>query len=60
MRRLSYLDENFQSQFSRNTRDIFAPLANRLGVWHLKWELEDLSLRYLEPDQYRSIAKQLE
>ncbi|OOY51830.1 GTP diphosphokinase [Solemya velum gill symbiont] len=60
MRRLSHLDENYQSQFSRNTRDIFAPLANRLGVWQLKWELEDLSLRYLEPEQYRSIAKQLE
>src|SRR5688500_9588230 len=35
------------------TRDIFAPLANRLGVWHVKWELEDLAFRILEPDMYR-------
>ena len=41
-------------------RDIFAPLANRLGVWHLKWELEDLSFRILEPETYRTIARQLD
>ncbi|HWW79482.1 MAG TPA: bifunctional (p)ppGpp synthetase/guanosine-3',5'-bis(diphosphate) 3'-pyrophosphohydrolase [Steroidobacteraceae bacterium] len=40
-------------------RAIFAPLANRLGVWQLKWELEDLAFRYLEPDDYRSIAAEL-
>jgi len=38
------------------TRDIHAPLANRLGIWQLKWELEDLAFRYLEPDTYRRIA----
>jgi len=38
------------------TRDIFAPLANRLGIWRLKWELEDLAFRILEPDTYREIA----
>jgi GTP pyrophosphokinase len=37
-------------------REIFAPLANRLGVWQLKWELEDLAFRYLEPEEYRRIA----
>src|SRR5690606_20554479 len=42
------------------TRDIFAPLANRLGVWQLKWELEDLALRVLEPDSYKRIARLLD
>jgi len=41
------------------TREIYAALANRLGVWQLKWELEDLAFRYLEPDTYTSIAKAL-
>ncbi|HKL62162.1 MAG TPA: bifunctional (p)ppGpp synthetase/guanosine-3',5'-bis(diphosphate) 3'-pyrophosphohydrolase [Woeseiaceae bacterium] len=40
-------------------RDIYAPLANRLGIWQLKWELEDLSFRFLEPESYRRIAGQL-
>jgi GTP pyrophosphokinase len=40
-------------------RAIFAPLANRLGVWQLKWELEDLAFRYLEPNEYRRIAAEL-
>jgi GTP pyrophosphokinase len=42
------------------TRDIFAPLANRLGVWHLKWELEDLAFRILEPATYKEIARLLD
>ena len=42
------------------TRDIFAPLANRLGVWQLKWELEDLAFRMLEPDTYKTIARALD
>lgn len=41
------------------TRSIFAPLANRLGIWQLKWELEDLAFRYLQPDPYREIASLL-
>ena len=41
------------------TREIYASLANRLGVWQLKWELEDLAFRYLEPDTYKRIAKAL-
>ena len=41
------------------TREIYAPLANRLGVWQLKWELEDLAFRYLEPDTYAEIANAL-
>ena len=39
---------------------VFAPLANRLGIWQIKWELEDLSFRFLEPDTYRDIAKLLD
>lgn len=42
------------------TRDIHAPLANRLGIWQLKWELEDLAFRYLEPETYRRIATLLD
>ncbi|NDK38154.1 bifunctional (p)ppGpp synthetase/guanosine-3',5'-bis(diphosphate) 3'-pyrophosphohydrolase [Pseudoxanthomonas gei] len=42
------------------TRDIHAPLANRLGIWQLKWELEDLAFRHLEPDTYRQLAQQLD
>jgi GTP pyrophosphokinase len=41
------------------TRAVFAPLANRLGVWQVKWELEDLAFRYLEPDDYKRIAAAL-
>ncbi len=42
------------------TRDIFAPLANRLGVWQIKWELEDLALRVLDPESYKRIARLLD
>ena len=49
-----------RAQVARETQDLFAPLANRLGVWQLKWELEDLSLRALEPDTYKQIAKLLD
>ena len=45
---------------ARLTRDIHAPLANRLGIWQLKWELEDLSFRFLQPETYRRIAKLLD
>ncbi len=46
--------------YSRETLDIYSPLANRLGVWQLKWELEDLSFRYLEPEVYQRIAHMLD
>src|SRR3989449_6295587 len=49
-----------RAQLARETLDIYAPLANRLGVWQLKWELEDLSFRYLEPELYKRIAGLLE
>src|ERR1700752_4295526 len=47
-------------QVARETLDIYAPLANRLGVWQLKWELEDLSFRYEDPVTYKRIAKLLD
>jgi GTP pyrophosphokinase len=49
-----------REQAARETLDLFAPLANRLGVWQLKWELEDLSLRALEPEAYQRIARLLD
>jgi len=49
-----------QQRIAREAHLVFAPLANRLGIWQLKWELEDLALRYLAPDIYISIARQLD
>ncbi len=46
--------------YGRETLDLYAPLANRLGIWQLKWELEDLSFRFIEPETYKRIAKMLE
>ncbi|MDR2364997.1 MAG: bifunctional (p)ppGpp synthetase/guanosine-3',5'-bis(diphosphate) 3'-pyrophosphohydrolase [Zoogloeaceae bacterium] len=45
---------------ARETLELYSPLANRLGVWELKWELEDMSFRFLHPDTYRKIAKMLD
>jgi len=49
-----------QARIAQEAHQVFAPLANRLGVWQLKWELEDLALRYLAPDVYKTIARQLD
>jgi len=49
-----------RTEIARETLDIFAPLANRLGLWQIKWELEDLSLRIIEPARYKKIARLLE
>ncbi len=55
MRTLEHLAEVKQRRISRETRDIFAPLANRLGMGRVKWELEDLCFKYLEGEEYRNI-----
>ncbi len=60
MRTLGYMPEDKQRRIAQETMDIFAPLANRLGIWQIKWELEDLSFRYLEPQAYRTIAANLD
>lgn len=57
MRTLSYLPPDRQKIISKETLDIFAPLAHRLGMWRIKWELEDLSFKYLEPEKYREISR---
>jgi GTP pyrophosphokinase len=49
-----------RESIARESLDIYAPLANRLGIWQLKWELEDLSFRFLEPDTYKRIARMLD
>ena len=55
MRTLHHLKPEKQRRISRETRDIFAPLANRLGIGRFKWELEDLCFKYLEPEAYEEI-----
>ena len=59
MRTLQYLSPDRQLRKARETLDVYAPLANRLGIWQLKWQLEDLSFRYLDPDAYHEVAQLL-
>ena len=59
MRAAKPLPAERRRALAQDTTRLYAPLANRLGVWQLKWELEDLSLRYLEPDEYQRIARLL-
>lgn len=57
MRTLEHLSDEKRQRIALETREIFAPLANRLGIWRFKWELEDLSFKYLETDAYRQIQQ---
>jgi guanosine-3',5'-bis(diphosphate) 3'-pyrophosphohydrolase len=57
MRTLSHLPEDRQLRIAQETIDIYAPLAHRLGIWELKWQLEDLSFQYLKPQEYARVAR---
>ena len=60
MRTLQGHPEHKRRRIARETLEIFAPLANRLGIWQIKWELEDLSFRYLEPVTYRHLSQAMD
>mgnify|MGYP001812355342 FL=1 len=60
LRHLKSNSSELQKRVALQTKEIFAPLANRLGIWQIKWQLEDLSLRYLNPEAYHTIAKSLD
>jgi GTP pyrophosphokinase len=59
LRASHHLDEKLKLQLALETRDIYAPLANRLGIGQIKWELEDFAFRYIEPNAYKQIAQLL-
>ncbi|MBN1863175.1 MAG: bifunctional (p)ppGpp synthetase/guanosine-3',5'-bis(diphosphate) 3'-pyrophosphohydrolase [Dehalococcoidales bacterium] len=57
MRTLQALSPERQHRIAQETLEIYAPLSHRLGIWELKWQLEDLSFRYLEPEKYKKVAR---
>ena len=59
MQTLEFLPPDKQQRIARQTMEIYAPLAHRLGMWQIKWELEDLSFKYLEPEKYRQLVDML-
>ena len=59
MRTLSYTSKEKQRRIAQETLDIYAPIANVLGIWRIKWELEDLAFRYVRPTEYAQIAENL-
>jgi GTP pyrophosphokinase len=60
MRTLNHMREDKRKRIAKETLDIFAPLANRLGIWQMKWELEDLGFQYLNPEKYTEILTNLD
>jgi GTP pyrophosphokinase len=60
MRTLGSLSQDRRERIARETLEIYAPLANRLGIWQMKWELEDLGLRHYDPETYQEIADLLD
>ena len=60
LRFLNHQPGELRQQMAQESLLIYSPLANRLGIWHVKWELEDLSFRYLEPETYQRIARMLD
>ncbi len=59
LRKANLMQKDQQVRIASEAMHIYAPLANRLGIWHLKWELEDLAFRYLDPTNYKKIAQKL-
>ncbi|MCF6280901.1 MAG: bifunctional (p)ppGpp synthetase/guanosine-3',5'-bis(diphosphate) 3'-pyrophosphohydrolase [Candidatus Polarisedimenticolaceae bacterium] len=60
MRNARALPDHIRRPLAKETQEIYAPLANRLGIWQIKWELEDLSLRFLDPDAYKEVVSLLD
>ncbi len=60
LRHFAQLKASVPASLARESLQVFAPLANRLGIWQIKWEMEDLSFRFLEPDTYKQVARLLD